>query len=59
MHISEFFSDDKYSVVTILYNYLQMNDQITLFLEKNVLKYLCENLIQINFIIFLSEKLYE
>ena len=43
MHISEFFSDDKYSVVTIFYNYLQINDQIPLFLKKNVLKYLCEN----------------
>ena len=33
------FSDDKYSVVTMLYNYLQINNQITLFLKKNVFKH--------------------
>ena len=35
MHISMcFFSDDKYSVLTIVCNYLQMNNQISLFLKK-------------------------
>ena len=49
-----FFSDDMYSVLTILYNYLQMHNQISAFLKKNlrrrfvlhkkiILKYLCEN----------------
>ena len=38
MHIAVFFSDGMYSVLTILYNYLQMNNQITLFMHffKNI-----------------------
>ena len=35
MHISVFFSDGMYSVLTILCNYLQMINQITLFMKKN------------------------
>ena len=34
MHISVFFSDGMYSALIILYNYLQMNNQITLFMKK-------------------------
>ena len=34
-----FFSDGMYSVLIILCNYLQMIDQITLFIKKNILKY--------------------
>ena len=39
MHISVFFSDGMYSVLTILCNYLQIINQITLFMKKNILKY--------------------
>ena len=39
IHISVFFSDGMYSVLTILCNYLQMMNQITLFMKKNILKY--------------------
>ena len=46
MHISVFFLVDKYSAVIILCNYLQINNDITLFLKKNILKYLCENCIE-------------
>ena len=34
MHISVLFPDGMYSVLTILYNYLPMNNQITLFIKK-------------------------
>ena len=33
-----FFSVHKYSVVIILCNYLQINNEITLFLKKNIFK---------------------
>ena len=34
MHISVFLPDGMYSVLTILFNYLQMTYQITLFMKK-------------------------
>ena len=42
MHISVgfFSSDGMYSVLTILYNYLQMDNQITLFIKKKYFKIL-------------------
>ena len=40
MHISVFFSDGMYSVLTILCNYLQMITQITLFMKKKYYKIL-------------------
>ena len=51
MHISVFFSDGMYSVLSVLYNYLQFNNQITLFMKKKkknidvkiVLKILIQN----------------
>ena len=44
MHMSVFFSVDKCSVVIILCNYLQFNNEITLFLKKKKkFKCLCEN----------------
>ena len=49
MHISVgFFLVDKYSVViyNLLCIYLQTNNKITLYLKKNILKYLCENWIE-------------
>ena len=36
MHISVFFSDGMYIVLTILCNYLQMINQITLFMKKKI-----------------------
>ena len=38
---------DKYSVVTILCNYLQLNKQ-PYFWEKNIFKYLCKNCLEIS-----------
>ena len=40
MHISVFFSDGMYSVLTILCNYLQIINQITLFIKKKYFKIL-------------------
>ena len=37
MHISVFFSNGMYSVLTMLWNYLQMINQITLFMKKKFL----------------------
>ena len=42
MHISVFFFFQMvctYSLLTMLYNYLQMNNQITIFMKKIILKY--------------------
>ena len=67
MHISVFFSDGMYSVLTILCNYLQMIDQITIFMKKKIfsnidVKIALKILIYINFKTTLQmdlKKLYE
>ena len=44
MHISVFFSNGMYSVLTTLCNYLQMINQITLFMKKIYFKILMQKL---------------